>query len=237
MSKSKKSVPEEDRAKLFLWCDRHCCFCGKKCTTNIEIHHIDEDTSNNDIDNLIPLCFDCHGELPRYNAKHPKGSKYYSREVKTRRDQIYEEHTRKYLRQVNIHVSRFIQHTRDRNGKPIARKNGDTSCTVKTTSNNIPVKLKVRIEAYQDNQKINTKFGDLYKGEALWNLNPTQIVFAHFELPISKKADPFLYRVEIIWSIIDILDRKHHMLPFSYVWDDTESDWWYDPRILYSKEV
>ena len=65
MVKSKRiPIPEETRAKLFLWCARHCCFCGKACTTNMELHHINEDSSNNEEDNLIPVRFDCHGELP-----------------------------------------------------------------------------------------------------------------------------------------------------------------------------
>ncbi|MFH1940707.1 MAG: hypothetical protein ABIL68_01285 [bacterium] len=91
MAKNKrKDIDEETRSKLFLWSERHCCFCGKACSTNIEIHHIDCDHSNNDEDNLIPLCFDCHGELERYNPKHPKGTKYRYLEIKSRRDQIYE---------------------------------------------------------------------------------------------------------------------------------------------------
>jgi hypothetical protein len=68
---------------MLLWCARHCCFCGKACTTNIVIHHIDGDPSNNNFDNLIPVCFDCHGELERYNPEHPLGTKYRHLEIKT----------------------------------------------------------------------------------------------------------------------------------------------------------
>lgn len=224
---------EETQAKLFLWCARHCCFCGKTCTTNIEIHHIDGDRSNNDEDNLIPVCFDCHGELGRYNADHPKGTKYRFLEIKRRREQIYELYTRKYLRPVDIVISNWMHHVRDVEGKPKKREWGDFSCTVRTLSPDIPVKLHLCIKPYQDKTPLETTLGDLYSGGALWNLNPSQTVFGHFELPIKKGQEPFLVRVEIFWSIIDVLDRTHEMLPFSYVWDDPEGDWWYDPRVIY----
>ena len=31
---------ENDKIKCLLWCNRHCCLCGKACGTNIEIAHI-----------------------------------------------------------------------------------------------------------------------------------------------------------------------------------------------------
>ncbi|HEC91957.1 MAG TPA: HNH endonuclease [Candidatus Atribacteria bacterium] len=232
--KKNKRVPisEEKRAKLLLWCARHCCFCGKACTTNIEFHHIDGDPSNNDEDNLIPLCFDCHGEIDRYNPEHPKGTNYRYLEIKTRREQMYELYTRPYLRQIEIKISKYCHHIQDKTGKPKLRPWGDTSCTVRTLSRDIPIKLRLRIEPYHYDQHLEAGFGGLYTGKILWNLNPSQIVFGHFKLPISEESDPFNFRVEIFWSIIDILEREHQMLPFSYVWNNPESDWWFDPRII-----
>jgi hypothetical protein len=93
----------------------------------------------------------------------------------------------------------------------------------------------LRIEAYHDNEKLALSRGDLYSGSALWNLNPSQIVAGHFRLPISKDAGPFLYRVEVVWSIVDVLDREHQMLPFSYVWSEPDRDWWFDPRVTHGE--
>jgi len=230
-------VPEEIRAKLFLWCARHCCFCGKACTINIEIHHIDGDASNNDEDNLIPVCFDCHGELTHYNPKHPKGSKYRYLEIKTRREQIYELYTLQYLRQVNIKISKYLHHVQDSTRQPIIRPWGDVSCTVRTLSQDISVKLRLRIEPYHSNTHLEVDFDDLYDGNALWHLNPSQIIFGHFKLPISADSNSFYFRVEIFWSIVDVLERKHRMLPFSYVWDNPDRDWWFDPRIIGNSQL
>lgn len=223
-------VPEEDRANMLLWCARHCCFCNKECTTNIVIHHIDGNPSNNDLDNLIPICFDCHGELEHYSVEHPVGTKYRYLEIKKRRDQVYELYTRQYMRKVQISISKY-------NSVGSERALGDTSCTVESLSDDIPVRLRLRIEAYQGSKRLQVDLGDLYSGIALWNLNPSHITFGHFELPISEETNPFLYRVEVFWSIIDILDREHQMLPFSYVWNDPNSDWWFDPRVTNNESV
>lgn len=222
-------VREEDRVKLLLWCARHCCFCGKQCTTNMQIHHIDGRKSNNDLDNLIPVCLDCHGELKRYNSGHPVGTQYRYREIKKRRDQIYELYTIPYLRSASIRISKYIYKSTDE------RSLGDTSCTVMSLSNDLAIRLRLEIEAYHDDRQLTLDLDDLYSGSTLWNLNPHEIVTGHFPLPISKEAEPFLYRVEISWSIMDIFDRVHQMLPFSYVWNEPEKDWWFDPRVKHSK--
>jgi hypothetical protein len=233
MPKSKRlPIPEESRIKLLLWCERHCGFCGKQCTTNIEIHHVDNNPRNNDEDNLIPLCFDCHGELARYNPKHPKGMPYRENEIKSRREQIYEEYTLKYLRQVDIKISNFF-HQISKDGKPVRRKEGDVSCTVRTLSSDIPVQLRLKLTPYHENKKLPlAHFGPHFTGKTLWNLNPGQAVLSHFPFPFTTQMKPFNFRIEVEWSIIDILKKEHKMLPFSYFWDtDKIDDWWYHPAI------
>jgi hypothetical protein len=233
MPKSKRvPIPEESRIILLLWSERHCCFCGKQCTTNIEIHHVDNNPQNNDEDNLIPLCFDCHGELARYNPKHPKGTHYRENEIKSRREQIYDMYTLKYLRQVDIRISNFL-HYHSKNGKPLRRKAGDVSCTVRTLSNDIPVQLRLTITPFHGKEKLTTAhFGLHYTGNTLWNLNPGQVVYSHFPFPFTTQLEPFNFRLEFEWSSIDILHREHKMLPFSYFWDTKDiDDWWYHPAI------
>jgi hypothetical protein len=200
---------------------------------NIEIHHIDGDRSNNAIDNLVPVCFDCHGELTRY-GEHKTGSKYRYVEIKTRRDQIYEEQTLRYLRHVDIKISNYLQHMKGANGEPMRRKFGDVSCTVASLSQDLPLQVRLKVVAYQKNKKLDGWLDDLYSGKALWNLNPGHVVFGHFGLPITPKSASFPVRVEIFWSVFDVLQKEHNRLPISYVWDDPKRDWWFDPRIRYS---
>lgn len=50
-----------------------CAICGYKNNTKIlEVHHIDCDRSNNDIDNLVILCPNCHTELHFLNRLQNK---------------------------------------------------------------------------------------------------------------------------------------------------------------------
>lgn len=49
----------------------------------MEVHHIKPraDGGEDDIENGIPLCFECHAEVALYNPKHPKGRKYSDAEL------------------------------------------------------------------------------------------------------------------------------------------------------------
>lgn len=87
---------EKIRNRVLLWCDRHCCLCKKACGINIEVHHIipENQGGNSELDNAIPLCFECHSNVGNYNVQHPRGTKYKPDELKARREQIYEEYTR-----------------------------------------------------------------------------------------------------------------------------------------------
>lgn len=61
MAKQRTTIPADSVAVVMLACDRTCCVCqvpGKF----VQIHHIDEDPSNHAEDNLVALCFQCHGE-------------------------------------------------------------------------------------------------------------------------------------------------------------------------------
>jgi hypothetical protein len=60
MGKKKRiPIPEEIAAEILYLSDRTCCVCNEK-GKGIQIHHIDEDPSNNLVENLSVLCLDCH---------------------------------------------------------------------------------------------------------------------------------------------------------------------------------
>ncbi len=51
-------IPQDLAAKVLFEADRTCCVCRQK--KPVQIHHIDEDPSNNAFENLAVLCQDCH---------------------------------------------------------------------------------------------------------------------------------------------------------------------------------
>ena len=59
--KGRVPVPANVATVLMFGSDRTCCVCHERGEP-IQVHHIDEDPSNNDPDNLAVLCFHCHDE-------------------------------------------------------------------------------------------------------------------------------------------------------------------------------
>ncbi len=54
-------VPEKVAAEVMFASDRTCCVCRLE-KHKVQIHHIDEDTSNNDFANLAVICLHCHSD-------------------------------------------------------------------------------------------------------------------------------------------------------------------------------
>jgi hypothetical protein len=54
-------IPGELAAEVLFRADRTCCVCRVR-NKPVQIHHIDDDPSNNSPGNLAVLCFDCHRE-------------------------------------------------------------------------------------------------------------------------------------------------------------------------------
>jgi hypothetical protein len=59
MNKERIALKRSLRLGIIAKCNNRCCICQ---TPFIVIHHIDGDPSNNDLDNLAPLCPNCHSQ-------------------------------------------------------------------------------------------------------------------------------------------------------------------------------
>ncbi len=57
MAKERIAIPKLTKESLLKEYNHRCSICG---TSNPHIHHIDENPSNNKIENLLPLCPNCH---------------------------------------------------------------------------------------------------------------------------------------------------------------------------------
>lgn len=73
---------------------RHCVLCNQYRGTKIELHHIVPRARGGDdeFDNCIPLCFDCHADVEHYNPNHPRGRRFTATELRAHRDAWYERH-------------------------------------------------------------------------------------------------------------------------------------------------
>lgn len=80
-----KRVPlkEAVRLEIISKCNNRCCICQ---TPFVQIHHIDGDRSNNDFDNLAPLCPNCHDQA---GLKRPLSNRLTLERIKKLRDMWY----------------------------------------------------------------------------------------------------------------------------------------------------
>lgn len=223
-----KEFSEEIKIKCLLWSDRHCCLCDRACGTNIEIAHIDP-RGGNDLDNAIPLCYEHHAEIGRYNKEHPRGNKYRFEELKKRRDQIYERHTRHLVPAVQFAPNQTF-HTFPEVGFEISN-----------LENTLAVKARIEVNVYlggQDLGPIQTPKAPYYSGGLLWNLNPRHTISGHFPLPTQCANSNGDIKLEIKVTLIDIYERSHPLLPvcYSYVRANAgKRDYWYAEPTSYSE--
>ncbi len=62
--KSKSRIPDKVSALVLFEADLTCCIC-KDRHKPVQIHHLDCNSSNNDLSNLVVLCLDHHDEVTR----------------------------------------------------------------------------------------------------------------------------------------------------------------------------
>lgn len=79
----------KEAEKLLARCRRRCCVCQRFCGSKMELDHMvpKADGGPDDIENAIPLCFECHAEVHAYNDKHPRGRKFQPSELKLHKQQ------------------------------------------------------------------------------------------------------------------------------------------------------
>lgn len=62
MAKIRTPIPSDLTAEVLFTSDNTCCVCRERGKT-IQIHHIDENPSNNVFENLSVLCLECHNNI------------------------------------------------------------------------------------------------------------------------------------------------------------------------------
>lgn len=211
---------EEDKIRILQWCGRHCCLCGKFAGIEIEIAHLENHSS--DIDDAIPLCFDCHAAIGDHNAKHPRGKKYSIRELKARRDQIYDKHTSHLCSPIHYRL------TQEEYGLP------KVGFMITNVGETYPVQTRVNIFLNQGERIIGSPetLGH-YNGTYLWNLNPKFTVGGVFSVPDDVLNEPDIpLRAFVEITVYDIYHRPHEMLPSGYIKNlASEKDWFFEPSI------
>jgi HNH endonuclease len=218
-----QNFTEEVKARVLLWCDRHCCYCDKACGVDIEIDHLKPRTSGgtSDIDNAYPVCYDCHAKLQRYDPIHRRGTKYRLNERKVRRDQIYEKYTRHLVPPVNYFVTQTINPTQK-------RQFPDVGFVLQHLGDSLPVRVKIALSV-KFGERTLPRFKGYYNGEKFWRLNPRLTYHGHFSLPSAVVNSQAKIEITVRLSIIDAFEREHHFLPIGFIYMRNENDWYLEP--------
>lgn len=83
------AFPAEDAQRLLAECHRRCCICHRFCGVKMELDHIvpRSEGGRDEIENAVPVCFECHAEIHLYNDMHPRGRKFRPGELRSHKTQ------------------------------------------------------------------------------------------------------------------------------------------------------
>jgi hypothetical protein len=186
------------------------------------VHHIvpAADGGADDLENAIPLCFDCHSAVGNYNASQPRGTKYKPAELKARREQVYEEFTRHLVPPVQCRITQAL-------GDGRQRKLPDVGFLLHHLGGSLPVHVRVNVVLVQPERR--AVGAPYYTGEELWRLNPRTLISGHFELPSSIDLSSSRLQAEVRVAIRDEFEREHPHLPVGFVYLPDANDWYLEP--------
>lgn len=83
------AITDEMEAEVLSKSARHCCICRNFLPLKVQVHHIikQSDGGTDDIDNLIPVCIDCHSSI---HTKTYMTRNFTAKELKKSRDDVYD---------------------------------------------------------------------------------------------------------------------------------------------------
>ena len=223
LTKRKSEFSEDIKVKTLLWSYRHCCLCEKPCGPDIEVAHIEK--GKNDLDNAIPLCYDCHAKIGRYNIEHPRGNKYRPKELKTRRDQIYEKYTRHLVPPIQFEITQIVRN----NPRFPKREMPNVGFNLSHLGNSDPVKAKVQAGIFLGDRSLGFVNSNYYNGKITWHLIPLTEFFGNFNVPIECVESDEKLRIQVKVTIIDIYEREHELLPQCFTYVRKENNWFLEP--------
>lgn len=211
---ARRPFDEDDNIKVLLWCGRHCCLCEKLAGVSIEVAHLPGKESSSDIDDAMPLCFDCHAAIGHYNKSHPRGKRYGVKELKARRDQVYDKYTSHLVPPIHYELA---QH---------GRKLPDVGFQINNLGDRYAVQARVKIVLASGASRQLVP-SDHYNGKYLWNLNARQGISGHFEIPADILSGNERLRARIDVTLVDIYKREHQLLAIGFVHTLRPNDEWY----------
>ena len=229
MSRS-RGFSARDKKRTLLWSQRHCCYCGKKLGMNIVVAHIEPRKKNASwsIDNAIPLCLNCHQRIFSYADKHPLGSKYTTEELKARRDETYEKHTRHLVPEFDFMITQKSPpwYTRDYPSVGFI-------LFLSRMKEPQPVRFCVVVTAFLNQRNRGTTSDRYYSGRKIWEQpqprsDRDNMFWGNFTSPVAKvrRGQHLQFRVRV--TALDKYEREHAKTR-SWAYDPKGNYWFPEP--------
>lgn len=134
-----------------------CDICG--ATTNIEVHHIDGNTQNNRLSNLVPLCKECHNEIHAGSRSRKEYVAYSNKLPESARNDMTDENMQPITLRISSDLKRELESEAEKYGygsrseyvRHILRARSKTNPrTVPQKQNNGDQDLRDRLDALED---------------------------------------------------------------------------------------
>ncbi len=178
---------------------------------NIQVAHIEprQKVRSWEVDNAIPLCFDCHQKIFSYNPKHPLGIKYTSKELKARRDEIYEKYTRHLVPEFGFQITQ--------NSPPWYTRQYPSVGFIIVLSRMKqlqPVGFRVIVTAFLNHRNRGTTADRHYSGRKIWDQiqpqrNSDYMFWGNFTSPVRTVRNDQHLELRVKVTAIDKYEREH----------------------------
>lgn len=95
--------------------------------------------------------------------------------------------------------------------------------------NSLPVRVLVTLKVFLDRKDAGPVASDLYSGDQPWNLNPRRGFNGHFDVPQTVVQSSETLERKVSVSVIDQYERKHDLLPVSWIFMREHNAWFAHP--------
>lgn len=103
--------------------------------------------------------------------------------------------------------------------------------------NDIPIMARVKARVFLGKEDLGLVKGyrragkcmGYYDGKTVWNLNPYQIVFGHFNVPRICATSDEILRIKLEVTLIEIDGREHNLLPVGWTFLRNKNAWFFEP--------
>jgi hypothetical protein len=197
---------------------------------DIQVAHIEPRKENKswEIDNAIPLCFNCHQKVFSYDPKHPLGIKYTPEELKAKRDEIYEKYTDHLVPEFGFQITQ--------NSPPWYTRGYPSVGFILVLSRMKapqPIGFRVLVTAFLNGRNRGTTSDRHYSGRRIWEQPQPQrdsdyMFWGNFTSPVRRVRNGQRLEFRVKVTAIDKYKREH-LKTKSWVYVPKANSWYPEP--------